>query len=112
GGLFAYVIYPVNWFIITAGEFLAYTVGLIGATLLAVILQVPGMENIPTLGSLLRTLANWITGGVGDQQALTTRSVPISAAAETVIRALEPFLSPGARTNGKPGAEAYESVSV
>lgn len=106
GWPFAFIVYPINWFLINTGEFLAYVLGLIAATLLAIVLQVPGAGYIPALGGILRALSNWISGGIGDQQAMTTRSVPIAAAASTVATALEPFLSPGAQ------APAYETVTV
>jgi hypothetical protein len=85
-----------NSFVITACYFLAYLIGMALAVPLAILLQVPGIGQIPSVGGMLTGLLRLVTGGIGDQQAMTSRPAARAAAAGTVMAALGPFLDPDA----------------
>src|SRR5262249_25505425 len=61
------------------------------------------------IGALRAHLLNFLTRGIGDQQATTNREVAVAAAANTVATALYPFIAPQAR---RWRAFDYDTVTV
>lgn len=83
-----------NSFIITTCYFLVYIAVMVIAVPLAIVLQIPGVNQLPYVGTLFNSLLGILTTGIGDQHAMTTRPGARAVAAAAVTAALRPFLSP------------------
>lgn len=84
----------VTWLFIAAMTIAAYAAAPLAALMVVAIsrLLVVGFLFPGPPGRLMRSVMNLLTGGLGDQQAMTARSVCLAEAASTVVAALEPFL--------------------
>jgi hypothetical protein len=100
----------INWLFLTAGYAAVYVIGAIVLLPVAIFLQLPLRSIWPeVVGNLQRSLVNLITGGIGDQHAMTNRRVAVAAAANTIATALWPFLAPEAR---RRRTYEYDTVTV
>jgi hypothetical protein len=109
GDKWLYALNVVNWLIITACYAFVYLVGFVLILPVVVFLAVPRVIWPDLIGRLQAFFVSLITGGIGDQQAMTTRYVPIAAAANTVATALWPFLAPEAKLRGD---DEFDTVTV
>ena len=94
--------------LVSLGYIALYAIGAIVVLPLYLFLLLPIWLIWPAaLGQLQRTLVNMITGGIGDQQAMTNRQVAVAGAADAVAQALWYFLSPDRRDR-----DDYDTVTV
>jgi hypothetical protein len=110
GSRLHYALDALNWIVITIGYTVVYLAGLLLLFPVYLFLVLPLEWLWPAMASrVLRNLLNLISGNIGDQHAMTNRYVAISAAANTVSTALQPFLDPRALLRSHA---VYDTVTV
>jgi hypothetical protein len=110
GGRFYSVLDALAWGVIMGAYLLLAIVGFCFIVPLYTFLSLPLLPIIPqVVADVRRSLINLITGGIGDQQAMTNRRVAVSAAANVISTALYPFLDPSALDEHHA---TYETVTM
>jgi hypothetical protein len=105
-----YLIDAIAWVLITVGYLLVYVAGAVLIVPLYVFLLLPGAVFWPQqVAGVQRALVNMLSGGIGEQQAITNRHVAVAAAASIVTLALRPFLDPEWSV---PSGITYDTVTV
>jgi hypothetical protein len=98
----------VIWLVLTIGYLAVYLLGALLIIPLYVFLLLPFALLWPAgIGELQRSLVNMLTGGIGDQHAMTNRQVAVAGAADTIARALWYFLAPN-----RPNERLYDTVTL
>ncbi len=89
---------------------LLYAVSCILILPVYVFLALPALLIWPdAVGRIQRAVVNRLTGGIGDQQAMTNRHVAVAGASQVVCHALRPFLDPEVLARS---GDVYDTVTI
>ena len=107
--LLIYFINILSWAIISSSYVFIYVLGIALIVPAVVVLSLPALIWPKEVGQIQTFFISLLTGGIGDQQAMTTRRVALAAAANTISTALWPFIAPEAR---KKRAYDFDTVTL